>query len=81
MAWNGSELALASGVISNGETIPLPTFGDGATAAEEMCVWFAIPTSWTDGWGNSPSVAVSGRVVQTEYCSALYVIIGHRHVI
>jgi hypothetical protein len=34
-----TEVVAASGVLSNGQTIPLPIYGDGTTASEDDCTW------------------------------------------
>ena len=69
-AVNPTEVATLSGVISNGETIPLPVYSDGSTALESECRWL-VSTNLIGCPGTSyAQVTVcntTGRVVNS-YC-------------
>ena len=40
-----SEVAILTGVLNDGDTIPLPTYSDGAVATESECHWIVSPNS------------------------------------
>jgi hypothetical protein len=42
-----SEVAVLSGVLHNGATIPLPIYADGTTALESECAWTVSPAYYT----------------------------------
>jgi len=44
-----TEVAVLSGVLRNGETIPLPTYADGTTALESECHWTVSNTAFGAG--------------------------------
>jgi hypothetical protein len=47
IATEPSEVAVLSGVLYNGQTIPLPVFADGTTATESECWWTVSCPRWS----------------------------------
>jgi hypothetical protein len=83
-----ADVGVLAGVLSDGETIPLPTFSDGTPAFESDCRW-TVSTSRSDHQ-NLPESEVcytEGRVVHASSCfngncrpeKANYMIIAVRH--
>jgi len=64
-----SDVAVLTGVLNDGETIPLPSFSDGTTALESDCRW-TVSINTAD-FINLPSREIcftDGRVVHASTC-------------
>ena len=58
-----TEVVTLSGVLSDGQTIPLPVYADGTTALESDCKWTVSP-AWIDlTAANNFWCSTTGRVV------------------
>ena len=65
-----TEVATLSGVLNDGETIPLPVYADGTTALESECKWTVAlhhigsgPPPGGSGWWREETCSADGRLV------------------
>ena len=58
-----TEVATLSGVLHDGEIIPLPTYADGTAAREAECHWFAGLQTFLVQYSGQVTCATTGRVV------------------
>lgn len=58
-----TEIAVLSGVLNNGETIPLPVFANGDTASESQSKWIVSPRTFFVQYGGHVWCYTTGRVV------------------
>jgi len=65
-----SEIAIGAGVLTDGQTIPLPTFGDGTAAVEADCKWFVSLRDFPVGTVNVlvAHCSADNRVVSAYVC-------------
>lgn len=66
-----TEVATLSGVLNDGETIPLPVYADGTTALESECKWIvglhhigSGPPPGGSGWWREETCSADGRLVR-----------------
>jgi hypothetical protein len=74
-----SEVAALSGLLRNGETIPLPTYADGTTALESECRWIVSPA--IDFGGASWCLAADGsygNIFDVQYAATSSFFTAHR---
>jgi len=65
------EVAVLSGQVADGGTIPLPHYDDGSEAAESECRWIVSPRSVVamDGYVASLRCETEGRLVHVYGCT------------
>lgn len=66
-----TEVATLSGVLHDGQTIPLPVFADGTTALESECSWSVSlnhmgfgPPPGGGGWWREETCRTEGRLIR-----------------
>jgi hypothetical protein len=66
------EVAVLSGSVTDGGTIPLPHYADGAEALESECHWTVSPQTLSMGIASAVPIfercSTSGRVVRVYWC-------------
>ena len=74
-----NEVAVLSGVIVDGGTIPLPTFADGTTAEESECSWTVSPNYGDSGcYASTLNCFTTGRVVTVRLSGNCGIQLGQR---
>src|SRR5260221_3504093 len=67
------EVAILTGVLSNGATIPLPSYADGSQALESECHWMVSVSAFAGMEGGAPPAEMhcftEGRVVRVYWCA------------
>ena len=66
-----AEIAVLTGALPNGGTIPLPVYADGTPALESECHWTVSPNRLTQGTSGAPHLEwcyADWRVVRVAWC-------------
>src|SRR5262249_21357503 len=64
-----NDVAIATGILNDGELIPLPTYGDGTPALESECRWtVSLNQGQHQSLPESETCTTEGRVVRAASC-------------